>query len=146
MRFSFDKDIDERSQSYLATVETRLQNLENSNKLVLDKVKNSISITAFNDFAEKNNTRLDAFEEELYGIKDNLESLHEKCKSMNNTILTNPTPIQTNGTAPYAHTDNLKRLLLRHRYHDQLMSASKEQTTLCCSTFRSKVMNQIRTL
>ena len=69
----FDKDIDERSQSYLATVEPRLQNLENSNKLVLEKIKNSISTPAFNDFAEKNNTRLDAFEEELYEIKD-LES------------------------------------------------------------------------
>ena len=91
---------------------------------------------------KKNNTRLDAFEEELYGIKDDLESFHEKCKSMNNTILTNPAPIQINGTTPYAHTENLKRLLLRHRYRDQ----SKEQTTLCCSTFRSKVMNQIRTL
>ena len=49
----FDKDIDERRQSYLAIVEPRLQNLENSNKLVLHKVKNSISNTAFNNFAEK---------------------------------------------------------------------------------------------
>ena len=108
MRYFFDKDIDKRSQSYLATVEPRLQNLENSNKLVLYKIKNSISTTAFNDFAEKNNTRLDAFEEKLYGIEDDLESLHEKCKSMNNTILTNPVPIQINNTTPSVHTDNPK--------------------------------------
>ena len=66
--------IDERCQSYLATVEPRLQNLESSNKLVLDKIKNCISTTTFNDFAEKNNTRLDSFEEERHRIKDGLES------------------------------------------------------------------------
>ena len=65
-----DKDIDERCQSYLATVEPRLQNIENSNKLVLDKIKTRISTTALNDFAEKNNTRLDSFEEELHRIKE----------------------------------------------------------------------------
>ena len=52
-----DKDIDERSQYYLETVEPRLQNLQNSNKSVLDKIKNSILNTTFNDLAEKNKTR-----------------------------------------------------------------------------------------
>ena len=94
-------------KSYLATVDLRLQDLENSNKLVLDKIKYSISTTAFNDFAEIKN-RLDAFEEELHEIKDDLESLKEKCKSMNNAILTNPVPIQINGTTPPTHTDNPK--------------------------------------
>ena len=84
----FDKDIDERCQSHLPTVEPRLQNLENSNKLVLAEIKNSISTTAFNDFAEKK-SRLDAFEEELHEIKD-LGSLHENCKSMKNPIMKNP--------------------------------------------------------
>ena len=49
----FAKGIDERCQSYLATLEPRLQNLENTNKLVLNRIKNSISNTDFNDFAEK---------------------------------------------------------------------------------------------
>ena len=62
-------NIDKRCQSYLATVDPRLQNFENSNKLVLDKIKKSISTTAFNDFAGKNNTRLDACEEELMELK-----------------------------------------------------------------------------
>ena len=91
---------------------------------------------------KKNNTRLDSFEEELHRIKDDLESLHEKCKSMNNTTLGNPLPIQINDTT----SPTLKHLLFRHRYHDQLMSMSKEQPMLLCSTFRNKVMNQIRTL
>ena len=39
-------------QSYYATIEPELQNLENSNKLVLDKLKNSISNSVFNDFAD----------------------------------------------------------------------------------------------
>ena len=104
----FDKDIDELCQSYLATVEPRLQNLENSNKLVLDKIKNSISNTTFNDFVEKNNTRLDTFEEQLLEIKDDLESLKEKCKSTNNMILTNPVPTQINDTTPTIHSNNPK--------------------------------------
>ena len=94
-------------KSYLATVDLRLQDLENSNKLVLDKIKYNISTNAFNDFAEIKN-RLDAFEEELHEIKDDLESLKEKCKSMNNAILTNPVPIQINDTTPPTHTDNPK--------------------------------------
>ena len=49
----FDKDIDKRYQSYLATVEPRFQNLEYSNKLVLDKIKSSISNTAFDNFVKK---------------------------------------------------------------------------------------------
>ena len=77
-----------------------------SNKLVLDNIKSSISNISFNDFAEKNNTRLDAFEEVLHGIKDDLESLKEKGNSANNAILTNPVPIQINDTAPPTHTDN----------------------------------------
>ena len=65
---------------------------------------------------------------------------------MNNAILTNPVPIQVNDTTPLTLQTILKRLLLRHIYHDQLMSASKEQTTLLCSTFRDKVMNQLKAL
>ena len=38
----------------------------------------------------------------------------------------------------------LKRLLLRHRYQDQLMNSSKEQTILLSSISRNKVMNRIR--
>ena len=103
----FNKDIEEQRQSNLATIETRLQNLENSNKLVLGKIKNSISNTAFNDFGEKkNNTRLDVFKEGLLEIKDNLESLKDKCKSTNNTILTNPVPTQINDMTPPTHSDN----------------------------------------
>ena len=49
----FDKDIDERCQFYLKTVEPRLQNIENSYELFLDKIKNCISTTALNYFAEK---------------------------------------------------------------------------------------------
>ena len=49
----FNKDIEERYPSFLATVEPRLQNLENYNKSVLDKIKNIVSNTAFNDFAAK---------------------------------------------------------------------------------------------
>ena len=141
----FDKDIDEWCQSYLAIVKPRLQNLENSNKLVLDNIRNSISNTDFNDFVEKNNIRLDAFEEGLHKIKDDLESLKQKYKSENNTILTNPVPTQINDMTPPIQTI-LKRLLLRPRYHDQLMNASNEQTILLSSIFMNKVMNQIRRL
>ena len=48
------------------------------------------------------------FEEELHSIKDDLESLHEKCESMNNTILKNPVPIQINDTTSPTQTDNPK--------------------------------------
>ena len=141
----FDNDIYERCQSYLSIVKPRLQSLENSNKLVLDKIRNSISNTDFNDFVEKNNIRLDAFEEGHHKIKDDLESLKEKYKSTNNAILTNPVPTQINDMTPPIQTI-LKRLLLRPRYHDQLMNASKEQTILLSSIFINKVMNQIRRL
>ena len=104
----FSTKTDERCQSYLATTEPRFRNLENSNKLVLDKIKNSISSTAFNAFAEKNNTRLDAFEEGLLEIEDDLESLKEKRISTSNTILTDPVLTQINYTTPPTHSDNPK--------------------------------------
>ena len=64
---------------------------------------------------QKNDTRLDSLEEELYRIKDNIQSLHEKCKSMNNTTLASPVPIVINDTTSPTHTI-LKHLLLHHRY------------------------------
>ena len=41
---------------------------------------------------------------ELPEIKDDLESLNQMFKSLNYTILTNPTPIQINGATPTTHT------------------------------------------
>ena len=55
---------------------------------------------------KKTNNELDAFEEEFHEIKGNLESLKEKCKSANNTILTNPVPTQTNNRTLLTHTDS----------------------------------------
>ena len=39
-------------------------------------------------------------------MKDDLELLKEKCKSVNNTILINPVPRQINDTTPPTYTDN----------------------------------------
>ena len=47
-----------------------------------------------------------AFQEEFQEVKDNLQSLKEKFKSSNNTILKNPVPIQINNTTPPTYTDN----------------------------------------
>ena len=46
------------------------------------------------------------FKEGLLEIKDNLESLKDKCKSTNNTILTNPVPTQIKDMTPPTYSDN----------------------------------------
>ena len=46
------------------------------------------------------------FKEILLEIKDNLESLKDKCKSKNNTVLINPVPTQINDMTPPTHSDN----------------------------------------
>ena len=54
----------------------------------------------------KNDTRPEAFEEEVHEMRDDLETSEEHCKSTFDTVLTSVDPVQRNNATPLLHSDN----------------------------------------